>query len=271
MPVVFFISRGQPKARLAQVPDSKEEGGPKLPCPHSLTQCIPKLSFPPYIAIFPRPRTGRGPSLSLDFNLPGIWGLCPRPRAHSDPCVQRQGRLSLFLGSYQCRSSYQRLWGPEVREGATRPVDFSQEGQEVGSLGTPIGSPACFLFLRWHCISEEPPQRTLGDEDTPGNKLRRMKLYLFLALKGKPYVLLWPSLDMPCLFPPPSLSTGCTTCLKCLPLFCLSFKAQLQACLSRKVLCLFQPTETSFSIQSSSCSVCLRNTTFRPMACVILY
>lgn len=174
-------------------------------------QCIPKLSFPTYRAIFPRPRMGRGPSLSLDFNLPGIWGLCPRPRAHSDPCVQRQGRPSLFLESYQFRSSYQRLWGPEVREGATGPVDFSREGQEVGNLSTPVGSPACFLFLRWHCISEEPPQRTLGNEDIPSNKLRRMKLYLFLALQGKPFVLLWPSLDMPCLFLPPSLSTGCTT------------------------------------------------------------
>lgn len=145
--MVFFISRGQLKARLAQVPDLEEEGGPKLPFPHFLTQCIPKLSFPSYRAIFPRPRTGRGPSLSLDFNLPGIWGLRPRPRAHSDRCVQRQGRLSLFLGSYQCRSFYQRLWGLEVREGATEPVDFSQGVQEVGSLSTPVGSPACFLFL----------------------------------------------------------------------------------------------------------------------------
>lgn len=96
-----------------------------------------------------------------------------------------------------------------------------------------------------------------------------MKLYLFLALQGKPFVLPWPSLDMPRLFPPPSLSTGCVTCLKCLLLFCLSFKAQLQAYLSRKALCLFQPTETSFSIHSSSCNVCPRNTTFSPMACAI--
>lgn len=72
-------------------------------------------------------------------------------------------------------------------EGATRPMHSpkrSDAGQtfSLGRLGTPPGSTACFPLVRWHFRSEEPPQRTFREEDTPGNKLGRMQLYLFLLL-----------------------------------------------------------------------------------------
>lgn len=72
-----------------------------LPRPSPPTEAGQLSEFPAPRVILSRPKAGRALGPSLDFNLPSMWGLCPRLRAHSGPHIPRQDRLSLILGSYQ--------------------------------------------------------------------------------------------------------------------------------------------------------------------------
>ena len=127
-----------------------------------------------------------------------------------------------------------RCWG-----GGNRANKISQ------GFGHSSRQPHFFLLVRWHFRSEEPPLRTLRDEDTRGNKPRRMKLCLFLLLhRASPPAL---AISERMVFVPICLITDCTTCLKCLPLFCTPFKAQLQVCLSGKAFVPFPIQQQLFT------------------------
>ena len=76
-PVVFSTSRGQLKARL----------GVQSSLPPS-SNAVRLLEFPVLWRDSPKAEGRQGLGPSLDFNLRSIWGLCPRPRAHSDPRTQ---------------------------------------------------------------------------------------------------------------------------------------------------------------------------------------
>lgn len=117
-PLAFSSCRGQVKATPALVPDTR--GLKLLHPPPSNAVGLP--GFPSWAVIFPRPRAGRGLGLSLGFNLLSIWGLCPRPRAHSDPYVWKQGRANLISGSYQWEKQPPEIVG----ERAMGPTGFSQ-------------------------------------------------------------------------------------------------------------------------------------------------
>lgn len=74
------------------------------------------------------------------------------------------------------------MWGQGQQAQLTslKSLETLGLGARDGEAQHCSGSPACFLVVRWHFRSEESPQRTLRDENPPGNKLGEMKRYSFL-------------------------------------------------------------------------------------------
>jgi hypothetical protein len=124
----------------------------------------------------------RGLGLS-EFNLLSLWGLFLRLRAHCDPYIPRQGRLSLIQGLINGRSYHQRLCGPEVGERAAGPVGIFQVFRNCENLqsGGLLGSgrlsthPGCRFFARCHSDVMIHLRGFLEMRITS-----RLKLYLFL-------------------------------------------------------------------------------------------
>lgn len=111
--------------------------------------------------------------------------------------------------------------------GATGAADFSKAfgrcesfwpgGRRRGGSALP-GSPACVLFRRWHFRSEEPPQRTLRDENPLGNKLRELQRYSFLLpCQASPFCPALATLGRALCIPPPVLAVTVPPALNAFP------------------------------------------------------